>query len=214
MVRVFVGVVALKPVRDANAIVRRLHRLFESQGYVTGDFKLTEYETNVLAGFLYVEERFRSDTAENGWLANDGVIKAEVERVIADGDDSKYVRETLRDLEAQARIDTAAIDEAKRTLKSPVRLPTPEALVERARDLEKVLVADPVRAREALRGLFEDGRIEMHPSEDGGYVAKATLLPLAAVISGELGERTGDSPVAMPFHVTIPKPPDRRKKSP
>jgi DNA invertase Pin-like site-specific DNA recombinase len=135
-------------------------------------------------------------------------------KFIADGDDSKYVRETLRDLEAQARIDTAAIDEAKRELKSPVRLPTPEALVERARDLEKVLAADPVRAREALRGVFDNGRIEMHPTEDGGYVAKATFLPLAAVGEGDLGERTGDSPAAMPFHVTIPKPPDRRKKRP
>jgi hypothetical protein len=134
-------------------------------------------------------------------------------KFIADGDDSKYVRETLRDLEAQARIDGAAIERLKGELKSPVRLPTPEALVERARDLEKVLAADAVRAREALRGVFENGRIEMRPREDGTYVANATFLPIAAVAAGDLAGRVGDSPVAVPFHVIVPKPPDRRRKT-
>ncbi len=134
-------------------------------------------------------------------------------KFIAEGDDSKYVRETLRDLEAQARIDTAAIEHLQRELKSPVRLPTPDALVERAHDLDTVLAADPVRAREAPRGAFENGRIEMHPGEDGTYTARATFLPLAAVVAGDLAARAGDAPVTVPFEVTVPRPPDRRRKA-
>lgn len=133
-------------------------------------------------------------------------------KFIADGDESKYVRETLRDLEAQAKIDASAVEALKRELKSPVRLPTPEALVDRARDLEKVFTAEPVRAREALRGVFENGRIEMHSGEDGTYVATATFLPFAAIAAGDLVARAGDEPVKLAFEVTVPKPPDRRKK--
>lgn len=67
------------------------------------------------------------------------------------------VRETLRDLEAQAKVDTDAVEQLNSELKSPVRLPTAEALADRAQDLEKIFAAEPVRAREALRGLFEHG---------------------------------------------------------
>jgi len=94
-----------------------------------------------------------------------------------------------------------------------VRLPTPDALVERAHDLDTVLAADPVRAREALRGVFENGRIEMHPGEDGTYTGRATFLPLAAVVAGDLAARVGDAPVKVPLEVVVPKPPDRRRKT-
>jgi hypothetical protein len=119
---------------------------------------------------------------------------------------------TLRDLEAQARIDSEAVEELKCALRKPAALPTPESLLERARDLEKVLAADPVRAREALRGIFQNGRIELHPCEDGTYLAKATFLPLAAVTTADLGARVGDAQVQVAFEVTVPKPPDRRQK--
>lgn len=76
----------------------------------------------------------------------------------------------------------------------------------------RVLAAEPVRAREALRSIFENGRIEMHPGEDGTYVAKATFLPFAAVATGDLAARVGDAPVAVPFEVIVPKPPDRRRR--
>jgi hypothetical protein len=82
MTRVYVGVFALRPVRSANSIIRRLHQLVESRGYITGDFKVTEHDGQILFGFLTVEERFRADTAAEGWLASDDTIKAEVERVI------------------------------------------------------------------------------------------------------------------------------------
>jgi hypothetical protein len=133
-------------------------------------------------------------------------------KFIADGDDSKYVRETLRDLEAQARADNFAVDELKRTLKAPVKLPTPDALLERSRDFEKVLAGEPVRAREALRGVLKDGRIEVCPGANGSYLAKATFLPMVAVAVSDHATRDADKPVAVPLLITIPKPPDRRRK--
>jgi hypothetical protein len=54
-----------------------------------------------------------------------------------------------------------------------------------------VFAAEPVCVREALRGVFENGRVEMHPGEDGTYVAKATFLPFAAIT---IGDRRRKSP--------------------
>lgn len=111
-------------------------------------------------------------------------------KFIADGDDSKYVRHTLRDLEAQARIDSTALDDLKRAAKAPLNLPSPEVLLNRARDFENVLTA------------------------------RGTFLPLAAVATDSTGARSDEeggahgSPVAVPFQVTMPKPPDRRGRRP
>ena len=60
-------------------------------------------------------------------------------------------------------------------------LSAPDALLERAIDLERVLGADPLRAREALRGLFVDGRLTAHAQPDGSYVVEGTFLPLVAM---------------------------------
>lgn len=84
--------------------------------------------------------------------------------------------------------------------------------------------ADPLRAREALRGLFENGRISVHPRPDGSYVVKGTFLPLVAVANGaprtrrRATARTRDAfdslenVVAVQMEILAPKPPDRRKK--
>lgn len=100
---------------------------------------------------------------------------------IADGDHSTSVRDTLRDLEAQAVAERAAIQNIKDRMNAPVDLPTPDRILERAQDLDVVLAADPVRAREALRRMFDGGRIMLTPGEDGVYVAEATFLPLVAL---------------------------------
>lgn len=100
---------------------------------------------------------------------------------IADGDRSEYVVTTLRDLEAQARTEKAAITDLIARAKSPARLPTPEEVLTRATDLEATLAGDPVRAREALRRIFKDGRIVLHPQPDGFYTAEASFFPLVAL---------------------------------
>jgi DNA invertase Pin-like site-specific DNA recombinase len=178
-----------------------------------------------------IAERLR-DVAQTGAAE----IKERVERLrrteerirglvkfVAEGDHSQYVRETLRDLEAQALAERSAIDELTRTQKVPVKLPTPDALLDRARDLERVLAADPLRAREALREVFADGKIVVHPQSDGSYVAEATFLPLAAVAgttpklvrraaSKATGLRALEDAVSVQMKVTVPKPPDGRFK--
>lgn len=100
---------------------------------------------------------------------------------IADGDRSEYVVTTLRDLEAQARTEKAAIADLLVRAKSPIRLPTADEVLVRAMDLEATLAGDPVRAREALRRLFKDGRIVLHPQPAGFYTAEASFLPLVAL---------------------------------
>lgn len=133
-------------------------------------------------------------------------------RFISEGDDSPYVRSTLKDLEAQARADGAAIDELKRSLRAPVPLPSPDELLDRARDLEAAFATDPTRAREALRGVFVDGRIAVDAKEDGSWVARASLLPLVAVGGPGAKRDPAEGAVVVALEIAIPKPPDRRFK--
>ncbi|MBI3202035.1 MAG: recombinase family protein [Myxococcales bacterium] len=103
---------------------------------------------------------------------------------IADGDQSQYIRETLLDLEAQARAEKTGIEVAGMRARMPARLPAPEEILNRALALETLLAADPVRAREALRQLFREGRIVLDPTDEGVYEARAELLPLVVVGEG------------------------------
>lgn len=100
---------------------------------------------------------------------------------LANGDRSEYVTDAMRDLEVQARADKAAIAAIKAAAGKPVVLPTPDELVERALALETLLAGDPLRAREALRRLFVDGRVVLHPQPQGHYVAEGCFLPLVAL---------------------------------
>lgn len=128
---------------------------------------------------------------------------------IALGDHSQNIRDTLRDLEVQERNDTSALEELQVSQSKPIRLPSPEVLLDRARDLERLLAAEPMRGREVLRGVLQDGRITMHPLGDGAYVAEFGFLALAAV--GGSGQPTAPS-VVSPMKVNVPKSADRRLK--
>lgn len=129
-------------------------------------------------------------------------------KFVAEGDDSKFVRETLRDLEAHVRSDEAASEQLKRLQRTAVVLPTPDHLLARARDLDAVFAANPTRAREMLRGVFEHGRIVMHPQDDGSYVARAGFMPLSAIGAGSAMRL----PEVVLLEIVVPKPPDRRRK--
>lgn len=128
---------------------------------------------------------------------------------IADGDHSQNIRDTLRDLEAQARIDDDALQSLRALQKPPVQLPSPEVLLQRAHNLERVILADPTRGREALRNVLEHGKITMQPNNDGTYRAEFGFLALTAVgAAGQLGA----SRMATACSITVPKPADRRRK--
>jgi molybdopterin converting factor small subunit len=98
---------------------------------------------------------------------------------IADGDRSDYVRVALRDLEAQAKMEKAAIADLEARRSEAVRLPSIEETVERAMLFEKNLLENPTAGREALRHLFEDGKISCRPQPEGVYLAEGKFFPLA-----------------------------------
>ncbi|MBW2456347.1 MAG: hypothetical protein JRI68_17640 [Deltaproteobacteria bacterium] len=44
--------------------------------------------------------------------------------------------------------------------------------------IEARVKEDPIAAREALRRMLDNGRIEMHPQPDGSYRAESVIFPL------------------------------------
>jgi site-specific DNA recombinase len=165
-----------------------------------------------------IVERLRAATATN---TNEiSILSSRLQRTrerirglvtfIADGDESASVREALRDLEAQARIDGDSIEALRVAKRSPVRLPSPEDLLIRARDLERVIAAEPMRGREALRSVLHDGKVTMFPQDDGSYVADVGFQTFATLGGSRMSrdaEEVGRTKIA------VPKPFDRRRRS-
>lgn len=118
---------------------------------------------------------------------------------VAQGDHSETVRATLQDLEVQAKMERAAIESLKDRLRGPVALPRPDDVLARATEFDATLRSDPHRARESLRRMFLDGRIVMTPSDDGGYEARGTLLPLVALGRPDEVGRPRRAPAAQPL---------------
>ncbi len=58
-----------------------------------------------------------------------------------------------------------------------IRLPSVEAIVQRALDLDTILIASPSGERALLRRYFRDGRIDLVP-ENGACVGRSHILPL------------------------------------
>lgn len=108
---------------------------------------------------------------------------ASLVQFIAEGDASDYVRASLKDFEAQARAEKAAIRELEAVASKPVRLPSPDEVLSKARNLERTLIADPTRGREMLLELFQDGRLTLEPQPEGHYLARSQWFPLLALVS-------------------------------
>jgi len=107
-------------------------------------------------------------------------------RFLADGDNSEYVVTALRDLHAQARTEKAAIAALETRGASPIALPTPAEVAERALGLKRLFAGNPIEVREALRRYFVDGRIVVTPLAEGYYVAEGRFLPLVALTDSSL----------------------------
>jgi hypothetical protein len=75
------------------------------------------------------------------------------------GDRSEYVVATLRDLEAFARSEKAALAELVQEANRPLRLPSIEEVTALATDLEARLTEDPELGREVLCRWLHEGRI-------------------------------------------------------
>ncbi|HEX3760891.1 MAG TPA: hypothetical protein VHW23_19470, partial [Kofleriaceae bacterium] len=96
---------------------------------------------------------------------------------IATGDRSEYVVATLRDLEAFARSEKAALADLAQEANRPLRLPSIEEVTALATDLNARLTEDPELGREALRRWLHEGRIVVDQGPDGP-TAQGEVLPL------------------------------------
>jgi hypothetical protein len=90
---------------------------------------------------------------------------------------------TLRDLEAFARAEKAALAELAQEANRPLRLPSIEEVTALATDLEVRLTEDPELGREALRRWLHEGRIVVDEGPDGP-TAQGELLPLMVLVDG------------------------------
>ena len=97
----------------------------------------------------------------------------------ADGDRSPQVAGLRRELESQVRKDRAELRALDRV--DTPELPTVAELSRLALDIEGLVADDVAAARAQLERLVDGGVISMRPREDGIYVARLGLLPLAAV---------------------------------
>ena len=147
-----------------------------------------EYLRKRIAEFL--GETNRNASAELGErrqrLARTEQRIAALIRFIADGDSSEYVVTALRDLQAQARTEKAAIASLEARGATPIALPTPAEVADRALNLKRLFDGKPLEVREALRRYFVDGRIVLTPVAEGHYVAEGRFLPLVALVDPAL----------------------------
>lgn len=100
---------------------------------------------------------------------------------VAEGNRSATIATAIGDLEVQLRADQAAVRALKEQVALPAVLPTPEAVLTRAQQLDRIFRADPTRLRQKLLRFFENGEVLLHPQTDGTYVATSVLLPLAVL---------------------------------
>lgn len=99
-------------------------------------------------------------------------------RFIADGDRSEYVVATLRDLEAQAKADRAAIERLQREAQEPLRLPSLEEITRGAFSLQNLIDGNRDQARLKIRRFLKGGEIRVIRTPDG-YEVRGEVFPLA-----------------------------------
>jgi hypothetical protein len=102
---------------------------------------------------------------------------------IATGDRSEYVVATLRDLEAFARAEKAALAELAEQASRPLRLPSNDEVMALATDLEGCLTDDPEVGRATLRRWLSDGVIRVDQGPEGP-ITETELPPLMALVDG------------------------------
>jgi site-specific DNA recombinase len=116
---------------------------------------------------------------------------------IADKDEqSDYAWQAVRDLEAQAKAEKAAIATLERQAETPVHLPSPDQIKKLVFDLERRIQQDPVAGREWLRRMFKNGRIELIALPERVYLAKSELFPLM-LLTENANRRPGVSETAV-----------------
>lgn len=103
---------------------------------------------------------------------------------IADGDRSEYVVSTLRDLEAQAKAERAAIERLQREAQQPLRLPSLDEITRGAFALDHLLAGNREQARIRIRRFLKDGQIRVIRTQTG-YEVRGEVFPLALAASNQ-----------------------------
>lgn len=118
---------------------------------------------------------------------------------IATGDRSEYVVATLRDLEAFARAEKAALAEIAEQANHPLHLPSIDEIRAVGLSVEEHLAADPEVGRATLRRWLNNGLIRVDQSPEGP-IAETELLPLMVLLDGA---RKGTSKSGSPRKLEI-----------
>jgi site-specific DNA recombinase len=117
---------------------------------------------------------------------------ANVIAAIQDGNTSRALGDTLKDLEAQQERDEREIGEATARAKAPIHLPSPDELVRKAKALAELIAANPTQGREALMKLFAREGIKLTADDRGIYTAKSVFFPLGLLGLGGVDVPSGN----------------------
>lgn len=109
---------------------------------------------------------------------------------IADGDRSEYVVATLRDLEAQAKGDRAAIERIQREAREPLRLPSLGEITRGVFEIDRLLAGDVPEAQRRLRAWLKDGEMRI-TRKPNGYQVHGEVFPLALAAETTFPSRIG-----------------------
>ncbi len=104
---------------------------------------------------------------------------------IADGDKSEYVVGAMRDHEAQAKSEKAAIERVQREAQQPLKLPSPDEIVTGVFSFDAMLAGDPEAARGRLRRWLKDGELRVRRVGGKGFEVRGGCYPLAVVAENQ-----------------------------
>lgn len=95
--------------------------------------------------------------------------------------DDEHALAPVRAALAEAQRDLERARTAAQAPTDPVQfeMPSDDEIRATVFELEKRLTSNATGARELLRHAFKDGRIDLHPEDDGAYRVEASLFPLA-----------------------------------
>ena len=130
--------------------------------------------------------RGESLAEERRLVAHVAHLKAEVDRVVAfirsmpatSATAMDALRSALEQATQQHQEADRRLEQIRRLGRNDVRVPSLHELMKIVLDVEARMKSDPTAAREALRKMLRDGRLEMHPLPGGAYKAKSMILML------------------------------------
>jgi hypothetical protein len=140
-----------------------------------------------------------ADTEARALRSRLSKVESRIEKLtdaIANGAALESVLSRLASEEGEAKGLRAQLTEVEAVRRTPLRLPSPDGVLEAVLDLNARLAADVEAGREAIRRLLRGGTIRLRPTPERVYVAEADVLPLALFLAPDVrtpasGDRDG-----------------------